>query len=1066
MKTVFLFDMHGFFKRWSFYVILILIIAFGIFAGENARFSISENVFYNSSYQVGFITAFVSLTTIFFSTIFTSQLAIREVDNRFEQIYFSTPITKFQFLAGRYTSIFSISFLCLFLLTVSFFIGQNMNTNLQNGDFDFMFYLVPMFYFSLINTVFVTTVLCVVAWFSKNKMSIYVSGLMLYILYMVTLVFSSSPFMAQSLPQSEEAKFISGILDPFGMSAFFNQTAQWNVIQRNTEIIGFDGVFIWNRLAILFISFALLCIAFRSYSLSKKIKNKKNVLVETNSELDATSFKFIETEEGASTKIQALFSFVKVNLIYIFKSIPFVLIVLALLFAIGMEMYTEIEKGIRLPQKYASSGLMVSTIIQNFYVLGVIVVLFYSHDVYWRSAAVNFNLMENSTENAKTQFWAHWITLLLVIVSFSLVLIFEGIAFQFLYDYPVLEWGVYCKVLLFNALPLFALSGFLLVIQKIIRQKYLAFALSALFAFVMSTPLGKKIVTWPSLRFLYSINFDYSDMNGFGSYESAFFYRLLFGFLLLLISFYIVSLRKFHFKKVYVYLIVLSLGLSAFGLSQKINDGYLPKDENSEWKAQAEYEKQFRSYQKLPQPTITDVVTKVELFTEKSAYTIEGTYEVENKNDKNIEKVLISFSDGFQIEKAFFEFNNEIQSVTNQYGILHLKKPMLPNTKAKLRFKISYHWKPVNGHQSFNAIIKNGSFMRISRYYPQFGYDSDNEIQEDNIRKQFNLGKKTEPKAFDAPKEPNNDFINLDMVITTSKNQTAIGMGELVKQWEEDNRNIFQYKVEKIPFRFGVSSAEYVIRKEQYKGKSFEVYYHPSHHENVEHLLKNAKLTMDYCETNFGAYPFKTIRFAEVSSFTKGFAATAYPATIYMTEDMVFHCNIKADENQDVINELAGHELAHLWWGGNQINPDQRDGAVMLTETLAMYTEMMLLKKMYGKQEMLKRVQMHLDIYNNERGFSKEVPLYQVKPDDRHIAYSKGTVVMYLLSEMIGEDKMNLALRRFLQSNKYPNPKPVTIDLINEFYKVSPKNIHPKIDRLFKKIENYSSESIKNRSNI
>ena len=45
---------------------------------------------------------------------------------------------------------------------------------------------------------------------------------------------------------------------------------------------------------------------------------------------------------------------------------------------------------------------------------------------------------------------------------------------------------------------------------------------------------------------------------------------------------------------------------------------------------------------------------------------------------------------------------------------------------------------------------------------------------------------------------------------------------------------------------------------------------------------------MDYCEANFGSYPFKTIRFAEISSFTKGFAATAYPATIYMVEDMIF----------------------------------------------------------------------------------------------------------------------------------------------------------------------------------
>ena len=99
---------------------------------------------------------------------------------------------------------------------------------------------------------------------------------------MVALLFSSSPFMAQSLPQSEETKFISGILDPFGMSAFFNQTAHWTVNQRNFEIIGFDGVFIWNRLGILLISLILLFFAFKNFSfftfffLFKKNRNSKS----------------------------------------------------------------------------------------------------------------------------------------------------------------------------------------------------------------------------------------------------------------------------------------------------------------------------------------------------------------------------------------------------------------------------------------------------------------------------------------------------------------------------------------------------------------------------------------------------------------------------------------------------------------------------------------------------------------------------------------------------------------------------------------------------------------------
>lgn len=1063
MKTVFWFDIRGYFKSWGFYAVLLLIIVFGILGGQNARFSISENVFYNSAYQVAFITAFISLTAIFFSTLFTAQLAIKEVDNRFEQIYFSTPVLKRQFLVGRFTSVLMMSCLSTLVLTVSFFIGQSATVEtMESGPFKLAFYLVPMLYFTLINTFFVATVLCVVAWFSKSKMPIYVSGLLLYILYMVAMLFSSSPFMAQSLPQSEETKLISGVLDPFGMSAFFNQTAQWTVLQRNTGIIGFDGVFIWNRLGILLISMLLLYVAFRTYSFSKKVKVKKTFFrVGDEKRNDVVSFQFTAVDEGLKAEFQALFSFVKINLIYILKSIPFVLIVLALLFAVGMEMYAEIEKGIRIPQKYATSGLMTSVIIQNFYVLGVMVVLFYVHDIFWRSKNVNFNLIENSTPNSKTKFWAHWITLLILILIFSLILISEGVVFQYLYDYTDVEIVVYARVLLFTALSLFVLSGFLLIIQKIVNQKYAALGIAALFAFVMATPVGRKAVTYPLFKFLYSINFDYSNMNGFGRYEAAFGYRLLFGFIILTIILFIIHLRKAQFRKIHVYLMLFLLSISAYGLGIKVMNGYQPQNEAITLQAQADYEKQFRKLENIPQPTIIDVNTFVDLYPEENRYTIEGTYVAENKSDAEINTIFVSFPDGFTIEKADFQFDGSKQSVVNQYQIIGLKRSMPPKAKAKFTFKISYQWQPVNGHESFNAIVENGAFMRISRYYPQFGYASDNEIQEEPIRKQFRLGTKTLPTVFDAPKLPNNDFINLDMTIATSVNQNVIGIGELVKHWQDENRSYFQYQVKQIPFRFALSSAKYSVKKEHYKGKSFEVYYHASHSENVFHLLKNAKLTMDYCEANFGPYPFKTIRFAEVSGFTKGFAATAYPATIYMTENMVFHSNIKADEQQDVINELAGHELAHLWWGCNQIYPDNRDGAAMLTETLAMYTEMMLLKKMYGKEEMLKRVQMHLDIYTNEKGFSKERPLYQVKPDDRHIAYSKGTVVMYLLSEMIGEKKVNLALKKFLQNNKYPNPKPVTTDFINELYKVSDKKFHAEINALFTQIIPLTKKDLK-----
>ena len=171
-----------------------------------------------------------------------------------------------------------------------------------------------------------------------------------------------------------------------------------------------------------------------------------------------------------------------------------------------------------------------------------------------------------------------------------------------------------------------------------------------------------------------------------------------------------------------------------------------------------------------------------------------------------------------------------------------------------------------------------------------------------------------------------------------------------------------------------------------------------------------------------------------------------------MKEDLAFHCNIKADKKQDVINELAGHEVAHFWWGNNQtINPDDRVGGVMLTETLAMYTELMLLKKMYGKKKAEETLAMHQQLFESEKGFNGDSPLILATPDMTHISYSKGAIVMYRLSELIGEDKVNEALRNFLTKNKYPNPKPISTDFLKELYNVTEVKFHNEIGGMFLK---------------
>ncbi|MET3037405.1 hypothetical protein ABXT08_14945 [Chryseobacterium sp. NRRL B-14859] len=141
------------------------------------------------------------------------------------------------------------------------------------------------------------------------------------------------------------------------------------------------------------------------------------------------------------------------------------------------------------------------------------------------------------------------------------------------------------------------------------------------------------------------------------------------------------------------------------------------------------YEKSFRKYKHLPQPDTTHVTTEIKLYPSDHSYQITGKYQLKNQTGSPIHKILINFSDDLQLKSAVFKYGAEMVKTTKNQAEISLHQTMTPGAQAVLDFELSYQWFAVNGHQSFNAIIGNGSFARISRYYPSIRYQK-GELQE------------------------------------------------------------------------------------------------------------------------------------------------------------------------------------------------------------------------------------------------------------------------------------------------------------------------------------------------
>jgi aminopeptidase N len=128
--------------------------------------------------------------------------------------------------------------------------------------------------------------------------------------------------------------------------------------------------------------------------------------------------------------------------------------------------------------------------------------------------------------------------------------------------------------------------------------------------------------------------------------------------------------------------------------------------------------------------------------------------------------------------------------------------------------------------------------------------------------------------------------------------------------------------------------------------------------------------------------------------------------------------------------------MAHQYWAHQVIGADMQGGTIS-SETLAQYSALMVMKHLYGPDKIRRFLKYELDLYlSNRKGeVVEELPLERVE-NQGYIHYRKGSLVMYLLQERLGEDAVNRALARFDARFKFKGaPYLRSVDLIDEFRK-------------------------------
>lgn len=1024
----------------------------------------------------------------FFMTLISSAImgvaVLRDFEHNTEAILFSTPIKKFHYLMGRFWGSFVVLLLVASSLPIAFMLGDLWPTREAERllPFNLATYWNPFFIFVVPNMFFTGAIFFASGALSRKSIVIYTQGILLLVLYIGT----------SSLLRDLEQKEIAALLDPFGVRAFGFYTQYWTPGERNTLQIPFEGYILYNRLLWVGVGIVILLINHFAFSFNvvrgsffrtKAIKDKGVQIKPEEIKIPvARQYTNFSTHIGQLIKL-TVFYFKMV-----FKEIPFLAIVIAgiLLLLVNAINLNELFGTSSYPTTYTILGLL-----SSFNLFFLIISVLYSGELVWKERSVNLNLIIDAMPMPDfISLISKFLGLLLVYIVLIAGLIVTGIFIQMSYGYYKFELGIYIGTLYTETLAFLVLYTLLsMFIHVMVNNKFLGFAVAVAF-FVLVSFFGQMGLEHPLFQFGNGSLGTYSDMNVYGHFVTPFswfqIYWLAFVAFLFAIAVIfssrgsedVINMRwkagKLRLTRPLMALIISSVAIfvsSGFYIFYNTNvvNEYTNKDEREA--LQVDYEKTLKKFEFTPQPRITHINLKVDVFPSTRDFTAEGYFYLKNKTNAPISDIHIQENASSLVKTEKLEFNrkNGVKEKFDKfkYTIYHLADALQPGDSVRMDFKTVFK---TNGFTETNAsntnVVYNGTFFN-NLYFPTLGYNENYEMSDDNDRKEKKLPAKERMMERNDPRGlaqslfgDDADHVQFEIVLSTDKDQVAIAPGYLQKEWEEGSRKYFHYKMDAPMCNFfSIISARYEVKRDQWNGINLEIYHHKGHEYNIDKMMEGMKDALAYYSKNFSPYQYRQVRileFPRYSTFAQSFANT-----IPFSEGIGFIAKIEdPDKDIDYPYYVTAHEVAHQWWG-HQVMEAGVKGNAMLSESMSQYSALMVLKHKFTPEIIERYLKYELDRYLSGRAGErkKEQPLEMVEGQG-YIHYQKASLIFYALQDYISEDSVNAAFRRYNQQWRFKDsPYPTSADLLKEIRKVTPDSMQYLIKDMFQTITLFENKT-------
>lgn len=1071
---------------WAYFAIFFL---FAFLIMTTDKISINGgtgNMFRNAP---GIIEGYMAIFMIFGMLVISAVMGnpvYRDYENNMHHFLFSYPFKKWEYLLGRFLG--SMLICCLIFLslplgmslgaTISPLVGWMPTERFCSNSLST--YLIPYLIYTIPNILVVGAIFFGVTSLTKKITYTYLFNVIFFMGYLLAINTLTKP----------ENLHIASMLDPFGIVTHDTAVRYWTPVEMNSKIVGLDGMVKWNRL--LWTCVGLLIFGITSYFFDFKVNNNQKKAAKNEDETQK-HLQLAVPKVGLSfsslAQFQQMFNYAWVNFRDTIRELPFIgMVVSGLAFVLFQA--GQMDEIFGTPTYPVSYNILEITK-GLFTLFTLIIITYYSGELVWKERTLKMSQIYDALPVKNWMlFGSKILTMSFIILGINILIMITAILIQVVKGGAPVNWSLYlADAFYLSLMDNLYLAVLAIFIQTVVPNKFVGHLVMMLY-YVWGIVAGSIGLEHPMARIFNVPSYEYSDMNGLGS--SLFkinTFIAVWG--MLAICFLVLGnwlwvrgtvsswkerwqvMRKRMDKPS---LAIMSVALIGFlGLTGFIfyNTNVLYKFEtsNDREKLQVKYEKDYKKYEKRPQPKFTRILLDMDLHPKDLGFEAKGEAVVMNKTAVAIDSIFIEYNQN--LKKLDIEGWGTVVFDDKDLGfrIYKLTNPLQPGDSLVMKYDILMAHKGFSAGRQPTNITYNGTFIHSSDYFPSIGYGGNSEIQDKNKRKKLGLPKKEELPNPESKEGldicylgGDADWIMLETTVHTDNDQTALAPGYLVNEWTADGRKHFHYKMD-APIKnfYSVLSARYEVKKENWKGVNLEVYYHKGHEYNVDRMMLGMKDAIDYAGTNFTPYQYRQARIIEFPRYET--FAQSFPNTIPYSEGIGFIADLRDSSDIDYIYYVTAHEIAHQWWG-HQITPSAQKGGDMLCESMAQYTSLMVMKHKYGTEKMRKFLQFELDRYLGGRRTEREYenPLYKCT-NQQYIHYRKGSVVFYALQDYWGEANLNAALKKFAVANQYrANPYTNSIAFLDTLKRYTPDSLQYLYKDMFETITLYDNRATSAKS--